>query len=86
MICKTHENEAECAIPIRVSAPLFACLFSCTTLAAIAPHSDAIPARGRRAARRLMGPSNWSLMLPFISLVSTRLGLFVLLVPPAAAD
>lgn len=50
----------------------FVCISS--TLAAIAPHSDAIPARRRRAARRLMGPSNWSLMLPFISLVSTRLG------------
>lgn len=59
--------------------------FSWTTLAAIAPHSAAIPAWRRRAARRLMGPSNWSLMLPFISLVSTRLGLFVLLVSPAAA-
>lgn len=50
----------------------FVCISS--TLAAIAPHSDAISARRRRAARRLMGPSNWSLMLPFISLVSTRLG------------
>lgn len=59
--------------------------FSWTTLAAIAPHSAAIPAWRRRAAIRLMGPSNWSLMLPFISLVSTRLGLFVLLVSPAAA-